>query len=159
MPEPGVMVMYVACAGLLLATWLLPWTFIKDSAAFGGDAGWTREQIDWYHALMWPGFAFGLAGLVHMLISGRAPAPLAAFLSAPAFDWLAKLSFGAYIWHFMVMNVLHASFSSDIALNRWLLVALTLAVAFTAFGLSFGSYMLLESPFARLENKLLARLR
>ena len=139
--------------------WLLPWTFIREGDAFGGSGGWTRWQTDLYHALNWPAFAVGLAGLVHMLISGRAPAPLAAAFSAPVFDWLAKLSFGAYIWHFMVLQVMIASFQSDLAMDRTLFVMLTVGVAFISFGTSFVSYVVVESPLARLQNLMLAARR
>ena len=62
--------LYACCAGLLALTWLLPWTFIRANAEWGGDGGWARWQIDAYHALNWPAYAVGLAGLVHMLLSG-----------------------------------------------------------------------------------------
>ena len=57
------------------------------------------------------------------------------------------------------MQVTIASYQSDLAMDRTMFVMLTVGVAFISFGTSFVSYVVVESPLARLQNLMLAARR
>lgn len=86
---------WAASVGVLLAVFLLPWTNFSAGGLFDKSAQrWTPPAKDVYNGTQRQLWALGLCGLSHWLLSGRG-GPVRALLSAPLWQVLAKLSYGA----------------------------------------------------------------
>ena len=88
--------------------------------------------------------AFGL--MVLLAYTGR-PAPIARALGSRPLVWLGRISFGLYVYHFMMIEA--ATTWLPGADTRWLLVAGLALVGTVA--VAAASYVLLERPFLRLK--------
>lgn len=149
---------WLASAGLLLAVFLLPWSDLSGGGLFQKSAQrWPQWAKDLYNASQRQLWAVGLCGLSHWLLSGRG-ALLRAFLAAPVWQVLAKLSYGAYLWHLVFIFVLYFSALDYKPFSRLDVAVSYVSVLVGSYGLSLCSFLLVEKPFTNLEGALLARL-
>jgi len=94
-----------------------------------------------------PFFALLMAVL---LVSGSHSAYLSRALDNRLFSWIAKLSFGIYLWHFVVIEVIARLFIKNYVyfglkdVWQWMLLSALVLVAATA--IAAASWRLLESP-------------
>lgn len=152
MPESGVWACYGFSASCLMVSWLLPWNYIDSGNATSGKGSWSQFETDMWHALGWTIYSAGLGGFLHFLISGRDRTLLSKFLSARIWDFFAKLSFAAYLWHFLFIMIVYETLESALAVTRTVFIGFTFAVLFAAYATSFVSYIFVESPMARVSG-------
>ncbi|KNC46952.1 NRF-6 protein [Thecamonas trahens ATCC 50062] len=122
----------------------------------GGDlaGSWPKATRVAYLALSRPAWTLGLAAVVYIYISGDG-GPVAAFLSAPVFAGLARLTYSAYLWHYVIMTVV---FGNATALSRYrpdFIAVYTSFFLISAYIMSLISYLLVEKPIMNLEKLLL----
>ena len=69
------------------------------------------------------------------------------------FSWLAKLSFGIYLWHMVVIEIIARKFIKDYVYfglhDVWQWVLISTIVLATAIAIAAASWRLLESPILR----------
>jgi peptidoglycan/LPS O-acetylase OafA/YrhL len=152
---------------LLPLVFLLPWADLRDGGLFEpARQHWAQWQRDAYTGAQRPLWAAGLSALALCLIDGRRPAstmrrlaaPLDALLSHPAWEVLGKLSYGAYLWHLVVILALYYSALDFQTFSRVDVAIGYVALLLTSFALALCSYLLVEKPAMNLEGALLGAL-
>lgn len=91
-----------------------------------------------------------LAGLVIIVAANSPPRILSAVLRRPTLQWFGKVSYGLYLWHWLV--VLSSSFYFLGYWEPWAKLAL-------AVGIASASFYLVERPFNRLKTRFALRPR
>ena len=72
-------------------------------------------------------------------------------LESPFWNFLGKISFGLYVWHFMLVDVIRV-FSAPLDWNLWIKVPFYVLISIVAsFAIATLSYYYLESPFLKLK--------
>lgn len=94
-----------------------------------------------------PFFAIFTAGL---LVFGSHSKFVARVLDNPLFSWLAKLSFGIYLWHVVVIEIIARKFIEDYVYfgltDVWQWVLISAMVLGISIAIAVASWRLLESP-------------
>jgi len=139
------------CGSLLIAMWYLPANAYRE--ADRGISTWSRRATTLYTAFSRPLWAVGVAGLLYLCFCGaRVVAPIAWFLSWRAWQPFARLTYGAYLLHPMVMNYYLYTRTTLIRYS-----ALELAYQFVAntvfsYALAALLFVVIEYPVGRLEK-------
>ncbi|KAJ1633628.1 acyltransferase family-domain-containing protein [Pavlovales sp. CCMP2436] len=149
------------CVGggvLLVAIFVLPWTDLRSGGLFERSAQeWAQWQKDTYNATQRQLWAVGLIGLSLWFIPGRG-GMVRELLRAKIWQPLAKLSFGAYLWHLVVIFWLYFSALDYKTFSRLDITVNYLTVLMLSYALSYCSYLLVEKPMMNLEGALFAAL-
>jgi peptidoglycan/LPS O-acetylase OafA/YrhL len=135
---------------VFLAVFFLPWSYFPEGglfATFQGPGAWSRGATNLWNALLRPGYAVALTGVVFGLAA--CPAWAVAPLNAKFWEPLARLSYGAYLWHFPFMFYYMGTatgftpFTVRNVLVTWALVTVG------GFGFAAVTYVFVEAPIAR----------
>jgi peptidoglycan/LPS O-acetylase OafA/YrhL len=101
-----------------------------------------------------PFFAIFMAGL---LVFGSHSKYVSRVLDNRLFSWLAKLSFGIYLWHVVVIEVIARKFVSNYVFSGmndvWQWVFISAIVLGSAIAIAAVSWRLLESPILKAVRK------
>ena len=62
------------------------------------------------------------------------------FLSSRPLAFLGKLSFGAYLWHYLIIKFIEIGFDVQVIADYWLLVTIS------SFALSWFVFLTIENP-------------
>ncbi|MES2932786.1 MAG: acyltransferase [Pseudomonadota bacterium] len=131
-----------AVLALVSGTGLLIWTMTQRTGEFA--LGWQQQP---YH---FPYFA-GLTGLA--LICGAHSRWIGAALDNRLFRYIASVSFGVYLWHFGIMEVINKVWIPDYryfgmrdGVLFWQLTGIVVAVT---FAIGTASFYFLERPMMR----------
>ena len=88
-----------------------------------------------------------------LLVSGSHSIYVSRLLDNRLFSWLAKLSFGIYLWHVVVIEVISRKFIEDYVYfgltDLWQWVLISAIVLGISIALAAASWRLLESPILR----------
>mmetsp|Transcript_24838 Transcript_24838/g.44167 ORF Transcript_24838/g.44167 Transcript_24838/m.44167 type:complete len:160 (+) Transcript_24838:96-575(+) len=147
---------YLLCGGGLLLVLLLPWDEIHGGALVGGGK-WTQSQRTAFNALQRSTFGASFVGIVYGMFCGDLPL-IAKPLSLPMFESIGKLSYGAYMYHLVILQVYVAQYKSFVNFYPSHLAFVYLAILLLAFITSYFSYLLIERPFSVLWGKFIQRL-
>ena len=111
-------------AGLGVVLLLLSMTWVQDT-----------------HILRHPGFFTLIPVFGSMLLVGYAPRTIVGeFLSSRPLAFLGKLSFGAYLWHYLIIKFIEIGFDVQVIADYWLLVTIS------SFALSWFVFLTIENP-------------
>ncbi|HKL51950.1 MAG TPA: acyltransferase [Wenzhouxiangellaceae bacterium] len=124
-----------ALLGLLLIAWLVltEWLRVNLSTYWTGN---------WIFVVWDPAMYIVIAALVFVVLHGDR---IAQALSARWLVWIGEISFGLYLWHFPVIQVLDHLLGSQLESPTGSLVALGICLGFT-IPLAAVSYYLVERP-------------
>jgi peptidoglycan/LPS O-acetylase OafA/YrhL len=149
--------LYVASAVLMvLFDAVLIWdNYRRAEGGVFGVGTWSQTGKNVFNAFQRTSYAVGLAGVCHCFFTGHG-GPIKAFLEHHFFDILAKLSYGAYLWALLIMEVKNGSQMAFPAFDYVDLLWRTLSCSVLGFGVSLVSYILLEKPAMSLEGRLMA---
>eukprot|EP01097_Dermamoeba_algensis_P005265 TRINITY_DN3341_c0_g1_i1.p1 TRINITY_DN3341_c0_g1~~TRINITY_DN3341_c0_g1_i1.p1 ORF type:complete len:724 (+),score=220.57 TRINITY_DN3341_c0_g1_i1:71-2242(+) len=114
-------------------------------------AEWNVAQNVLYIAFSRIVWSFGLGCVLLMCLTGNG-GWVNAVLSHPAFNVLSKLTFGAYLLHPFVLNVLFMDYPGRILYDEFMIITLFLGVACISFGASLVVSLLIEMPIVNLEK-------
>eukprot|EP01097_Dermamoeba_algensis_P005266 TRINITY_DN3341_c0_g1_i2.p1 TRINITY_DN3341_c0_g1~~TRINITY_DN3341_c0_g1_i2.p1 ORF type:complete len:722 (+),score=200.34 TRINITY_DN3341_c0_g1_i2:43-2208(+) len=112
---------------------------------------WNAAQNVLYIAFSRIVWSFGLGCVLLMCLTGNG-GWVNAVLSHPAFNVLSKLTFGAYLLHPFVLNVLFMDYPGRILYDEFMIITLFLGVACISFGASLVVSLLIEMPIVNLEK-------
>ncbi len=131
----------VAVASLQLAK--LPRT-LAAVMTWAGLGGILVAAFTYSSATPYPGAAVALPVIsTALIVAGGMARPMAGaevLLRVPPFQWMGKLSYSLYLWHWPILIIAaqHVGHSLSVEDN--------LLLVFVALGLSVGSYFLVENP-------------
>ena len=89
-----------------------------------------------------------LCGIVVLTAGHRPPAILSTFLAAPLLRWFGRISYGLYLWHWLIIQ--NTSFYYLGRWEPWARLALALVIASTSF-------YVVEKPFNKLKKRFASR--
>lgn len=143
---------------LLLANLLLPWTNIPAEGLLvpvGGTSTspWSQATTNVWNALQRPLYGAGLS--LTLLALPACPEWLMRPLQWRGWGVLAKLTYGAYLWHIVVLWSALYGTPDYIYFTFWSTMARWLGVTIGAFVAAALSYVLVEAPCASLQRRLL----
>ncbi len=118
------------------------WTGYLFSLGFPGDLPLKHEYVYGYSLLFLTG------GL--LILAVQQEGPLARLFSTPALAYIGKISYGIYIYHILVRELLKAVRPSLMLHPR----VLTLLLAVIAIGVAALSYRFIEAPILALKSKI-----
>lgn len=138
---------------------LLVPVFGTYSAYQVGAKPWSKAKNIAFLTLSRPCFTLGLAIQAHLVMTSRAAVSFKDVLSHPAWTPFARLTFGAYLYHPIIMFGFYFSsfrpieFTGSTIFQNW--------VSFTilSFFASLCSFLLVERPTENLEGLLLERFK
>jgi peptidoglycan/LPS O-acetylase OafA/YrhL len=148
----GALVAFLRAEGKQLARWSVPlaavsgamvavlaWRNRLDTAFLAG-----RDPVTLAERVVVPlVLALFFAALLVLALERR---PLARLLDLAPFRFLAKYSYGIYVWHLLVIGVLLPR------LAHWPVLAAALVAALASLAAAVASYHLFEAPFLRLKR-------
>lgn len=126
-------------AGFALAVW----TIIPSTATIDNGSAWGWLAVPYG----FPGFPLGIALVLCAAPSSRIAGWL---MDNPAARYLAQLSFGIYVWHYLIIELVRQLWYPDLQyhgvvnVTEWLLISA--AVVGVAVLIAHLSYNLLEAP-------------
>ena len=146
---------YIACYAVAL---------IMTSCAFYGatsfyatlPGAWSTTQLVAYSALSRPAWALGLALLCLLWFCVPAD-PVARFLSHPCWEVLARLTYGAYIVHPIILAVAVYSITDLPRYSPYKLAFDFVATWGLSYALAAVLFVTIERPFSNIEMVLLKR--
>jgi peptidoglycan/LPS O-acetylase OafA/YrhL len=106
---------------------------------------------------MAPLFAILISGVI---VSAAFSTKVSGFLDNQLFRWIAKLSFGIYLWHMLLINIIERKFLSNYVyygltdVYQW--VAISSLVLIGSIIIAATSWRFLESPILKAARKLTA---
>lgn len=124
-----------ALLGLLLIAWLLLTEWLRVNLA-------TYWSGNWMFVIWDPAMYTVIAALVFVVLHGDR---IAGALSSRWLVWLGEISFGLYLWHFPVIQVLDHSFGKSLESATGSIIALAICLGAT-IPLAAISYYLVERP-------------
>ena len=152
------MFVWSASAALLALVIVLPWSNGFDATpGLPHKDGWSQPAKDAFNALSRPAFAVGLSGLAHLCLDGYGGV-VNEWLGSAAWEVLAKLSYGAYLWHLVILFFYVATSRVYPGFSRLNTTVTYLGVLVLAFLASLVSYLVCEQPAANLEVLLMKKL-
>lgn len=131
----------------------------KPVTPFNRIASFLLFAVAWLGYLLWAGGEWNdlLTGLVNftlLLFFMFNQQYLAAFPYPKATQFLGNISYGAYLFHYIVMVVVVKTMSGILNLSVTVNLVATLLLVFTACTLAgIASYYLIEEPFLRIKKK------
>jgi peptidoglycan/LPS O-acetylase OafA/YrhL len=118
--------------------------------------GWHDSDVQ---TVGYGALAVGFAGLLLWAVNARPTAPVSRALTVRPLRWLAKYSYGIYVWHFPVTFLLEKYVGPDrlpaawrTPPDTWFRLAMLAAGSAIAIGLGVLSWHLYEKHFLRLKN-------
>ena len=145
----------IGCAASMIFMWkLAPASFFKsvyfDALACAATvaAAWvffntSHADVKLYTAYL-PIFNISVAVLILWLLK-REGSPAHLLLEIRPLRWIGKISYGLYLWHFLMYEFARETFSS-----AEMQIVVSLALAFVVSALS---YYLIETPFLKLKSR------
>lgn len=114
---------------------------------------WAQTTSDLYNAVSRPLFAVGLSCVAAAIIFGQ-PVKGGGFvtwlLSQPFMSVLGKLSFHAYLWHFLFLRWYYTQQVSPFDYTWLNMLVWWLGFTYIAFAMATLSYLFVEAPFSEL---------
>lgn len=147
------LIFWILCFTLCLLNLLLPLEQIKTGAItfFGQDGGsWSQSQRTCFNALQRTLYGVSLCGILHWLITK--PTIISTFIRSKFWEPLAKLSYGIYLWHIIVIQVRVNSTTSYPSYSRWAVTVNFISLFMLATLFAYFSYILVEKPCMNLEG-------
>ena len=149
----------VALAWAISLVLVLANIFGTLSAYQPGASPWSTARNSAYLTLSRPCFTLGLAIQAHLVMTSRAAVSLKDLLSHPIWTPFARLTFGAYLYHPIVMFGYYFSSYRPIEITGTLIFQNWLAFSVLAFFVSLFSFLLIERPTENLESLLIEYLK
>lgn len=113
----------------------------------GLSAYWNGEPIFW----LWHSFASIFIALGIYAAAHAATVSLVLFANR-GLRFLGEISFGVYLWHFLILSWLAPWFATIESTDLRLLTLLAISIPLTVFA-AWLSYVLIERPFLRIAHK------
>lgn len=151
--------MIVIVAWIVSTVMILIPVFGTYSAYQNPPAKWDTAENTIFLTFSRPVFTLGLATQAHLIMTSRSAISLKDVLSHPAWTPFARLTFGAYLYHPIIMfsnyfaSYRPIEFTAPFIFTNWL--SFTVLSFFT----SFISFMLIERPTENLEGVLIDYLK
>jgi peptidoglycan/LPS O-acetylase OafA/YrhL len=125
-------------------------------SSFQPGQSWTFDDA---RTILWntfgrPGFACGLALMMHVLYMGHGFF-INKILSWDAWSPVARLTYSAYLWHPVVMQVILSNFKTLVHYDYWTVACYFLAFSLGSYIVALGSFLLIERPIMNLESLVL----
>lgn len=125
-------------------------------SAYQPDAkAWSTAQNTAFLALSRPSFTLGLAIMAHLVMTSRASVSLKDALSHPIWTPFARLTFGAYLYHPIIMFGYYFSSLRPIEFTGITIFQNWLSFTVLAFVASLISFLVIERPTENLESLLI----
>lgn len=147
-PQWGV----VATAWIVSLVLVLAPVFGTLSAYRPNATPWTTAQNTAYLAFSRPVFALGLAIMAHLVMTSRAAVSLKDALSHPVWTPFARLTFGAYLYHPIIMFAYYFSSFRPIEFTGTMIFQNWLSFTVLSFLAALISFLLIERPTENLES-------
>jgi peptidoglycan/LPS O-acetylase OafA/YrhL len=113
--------------------------------------GWNRPFTVFFIVLSRPAWVLALACGMTVLIFGYGGI-IRRFLSLSLWVPLARLTYGAYLWHIVLMTVIFASRVQSDYFSMWDLFVTSTFYIVAAYLVSMVQYLIIEKPFMNLED-------
>jgi peptidoglycan/LPS O-acetylase OafA/YrhL len=115
---------------------------------------WSKEQDLVYITFSRFGWAVGVSLLAYPMIVGYGK-QLAAFLGHSLWLPFARLTYGAYLVHIILISALFQNLKHYVYYGSTVVTWAFVACAFFAYGVSFVFYLLVEKPMMNIEKMVL----
>ena len=119
-----------------------------------GEDDWSLAENIIYLTFGRSVFALGLAGVIFLCFTGNGGF-INWFFSWGIFQVLSKLTYGVYLFHFIVMTIYFVSFRHLPYLNDSASIMYFFATSLMTFVIAFALHLTFEIPFAKLEKAFL----
>jgi len=142
---------------LVLMDMLLPWEEIHAGVLLQKPGNWSRWENTIFNACQRTFYAVGLCLLFAWvsLAEGRIPLLIRSTLSWPGFQVMAKLSYGAYLWHLTILQSSFTSTENYMTFSNMTITTEFFAIFAMAFLVAGASYLLVEKPCTNIEAHLM----
>jgi peptidoglycan/LPS O-acetylase OafA/YrhL len=157
------------CGGLVcLFVVFIPYDEIRSVGCFPPQCAvadmkinWSQATSDIYNAVSRPLFAVGLSCVAAAIMFGQ-PVKGGGFvtwlLSQPVMSVLGKLSFHAYLWHFLFIRWYYTQQVSPFDYTWFNMLVWWLGFTYIAFTMALLSYLVVELPFSELTARVTSKL-
>jgi peptidoglycan/LPS O-acetylase OafA/YrhL len=116
---------------------------------------WSNAANAAFLTLSRPCFTLGLAIMAHLVMTSRASVSIKHAMSHPLWTPLARLTFGAYLYHPIIMYSYYFSSTRPLDMTGTLIFQNWIFFTILSFLASFVSFLLIERPTENLEGILI----
>lgn len=114
--------------------------------------GWSTAKRVAYLTLSRPSFTIGLANAFHLIMTSQSSVSFKSALSHPIWTPFARLTFGAYLYHPMIIFMNYFSKTRPIDMDGSVILMNWISFSFLSYLASLISFLIIEKPTENLEQ-------
>jgi len=123
-----------------------------------GEVPWKVTENVFYHTFSRTGFVLGLAIICYLMLNKQADF-IHTILTFHFWTPMARLSYGAYLLHPVVMITFYASTRVALSWDIWSISVYFCGFIVLTYAVSLVLWLLVEKPFSNLETVIITRIK
>ncbi|XP_065885946.1 nose resistant to fluoxetine protein 6-like [Dysidea avara] len=125
-------------------------TVLCTTTMFGAynDDEFSKSQTIMYLMFNGPAWSIGLSIIIYICNTGYGGV-VNSYLSWPVWEPLAKMTFGVYLCHIIIISIMYGTFQSTVILTDYIYAILCVFIVVTSFAWSGVTFVFLELPVSK----------
>ena len=125
-------------------------TVLCTTTMFGAynDDEFSKSQTIMYLMFNGPAWSIGLSIIIYICNTGYGGV-VNSYLSWPVWEPLAKMTFGVYLCHIIIISIMYGTFQSTLILTDYIYAILCVFIVVTSFAWSGVTFVFLELPVSK----------